>query len=519
MGCSCGKLQPPDEDIRDRYKIGKVLGSGAFGQVRECMLKDTKELRAVKLMEKKAGDKGPWSNESMFKREIALLQKIDHENIIKFFDFYEDKVFLYAVMEKCDGGELFEQVIKRKKFTERDASVLCRQMLSALHYIHSLGIVHRDIKAENFLFLDRTETSPLKMIDFGMSARLEQGQYLNEVCGSPHYLAPELIRRQYNFQADMWALGVLIYLMLYGRYPFDGLGTHAIVKEIMNKKVDWSLDTVAHSPTAVDFMKRLLERSPDRRMDAATALKHPWVMTLEEVPASPKTIPMEVVRSAHRKVTIKKTEVPKSVEDRRNNALKKLEADWAKGRVGGKKISANVYGAASGKLLPEYSRPDKRLSTTPSRFQGENDQIKKELDELRALALEQIAEGDINGEAEAASEQQPRESDNGMKPEGTPTGLHAAYTRPSWKDKDNRTPKSPNFLGATTQAASGGTTTSGGGSSPSTSGGPHSGRASRRAMSLQGTEAQVPQDELRAAAEEAEKRQVQSTLLPSSNGG
>eukprot|EP00971_Amphidinium_carterae_P099834 1974395-Amphidinium_carterae.1 len=202
MGCgtsSVNKVAPScdvphaGEDIRDKYSIGKVLGSGSFGQVREAALRENSaERRAVKVIQRD-DEAGEWSNTAIFKREIGLLQEIDHNNIIKYFDFYEDEFFLYVVMELCRGGEVFAKILEVKRFGEKDAARLGLQMLTAIQYLHKLSIVHRDIKAENFMLLETSLDSPVKMIDFGMATKLKPKQVLTELCGSPHYLAPELI--------------------------------------------------------------------------------------------------------------------------------------------------------------------------------------------------------------------------------------------------------------------------------------------------------------------------------------
>lgn len=397
------------DDIRDLYVIGPVLGSGAFGEVRDCTMRKPKRtdvdlIRAVKIMENKDTDRGDWSNSAMFRREIAVLSKLDHAYIIKYHDFFEDEHFLYAVMEKCDGGELFDQICKRRRFTEEDAAVLCRQILSALEYIHNLGVVHRDVKAENFLFKDKSANSPIKMIDFGMSAKITEGQKLNEVCGSPHYLAPELLRKNYDSQADMWALGVLIYLMLYGKYPFDGKETKEIVREIIHKKVDslFERQKFIYSAHATDFIHKLLNRDPVTRLTAKQALLHPWVAhlrtyaeqkeeELRKIKAAEETQQetiMLAVRSAQRKVTLARQTRPKVAAtmsaERRAQLLAKLDTEYNEGhkhslRITGDGLRTNkantrgeleVDGRADYRARPEYSRHDKRISTTPSRLQG-----------------------------------------------------------------------------------------------------------------------------------------------------
>ncbi|EZG88152.1 putative calmodulin-dependent protein kinase [Gregarina niphandrodes] len=224
MGCGhsvCTRGTPSSfegggQAVRDVFKVGKLLGSGAFGQVRECVSIKTNEAYAMKIMLKSSQERGHWSNENMFRREIDVLASLDHPYIVKYHSFYEDKNYLYAVLEKCEGGELFDQILQQGCIAEARSTTLAFQMLTAINYVHSQGVVHRDVKAENFLFSTDSNDSDIKLIDFGMSERLSAGQVLTDVCGSPHYLAPELIRRKYGFKADVWALGVLVYLMLYG---------------------------------------------------------------------------------------------------------------------------------------------------------------------------------------------------------------------------------------------------------------------------------------------------------------
>lgn len=285
MGCRCSKQvdfgtsgQP---NIKTIYRFGRVLGTGAFGQVRECTQRDTNQTYAIKIMVKECHEKGHWSNENMFKREVKILSVLDHPNVVKYYNYFEDNRYSYAVLEYCKGGELFETILKNGAIAEDQAGPLIYQMASAIDYVHSKGVVHRDIKAENFLFQTPDPDSPLKLIDFGMSEQLAQPDLLlTDVCGSPHYLAPELVKRKYSLPADIWALGVLSYLMLFGRYPFDGDNTNAIVKEILNRHLVFEpLEGRAQpSPLAVSFIKHLLQRSVDKRPTATEVLQHPWLL-------------------------------------------------------------------------------------------------------------------------------------------------------------------------------------------------------------------------------------------------
>lgn len=271
------------DDIRRYYRIGRVIGCGSFGQVRECVDRETGQIYAVKVMERRMSGKermtpGRPSNEAMIRSEVEILKSLHHENIVSFVKFFEDKHFFYAVLEKCDGGELFHQIVSRRQFTEEDASALCRQMASALAYLHGQGVVHRDVKAENFLFKSKGADSIIKLIDFGMSARLPECGYLTDLCGSPHYISPELISKRYNQGADMWAFGVMIYLMLFGRYPFEGSKASAIAREVQSKQLNWSRAACPFlTDAAIDFLSRLLDRNEKTRLTATQALAHPWI--------------------------------------------------------------------------------------------------------------------------------------------------------------------------------------------------------------------------------------------------
>ncbi|KAF4640248.1 ULK kinase [Toxoplasma gondii] len=293
MGNSCGGrclsgsllLSRNEDDIRRHYRIGRVLGSGSFGQVRECTRRETGEVFAVKIIERKMTAKeqmapGRPSNEAMIKSEVNILKDLDHPNVVKYVDFFEDRHFFYAVLELCDGGELFHEIVKRRHVTEQDASNFCKQMVGALAYLHERGIVHRDVKAENFLFKSKSPDSLIKLIDFGMSAKIPPCGYLTDLCGSPHYISPELISKHYGTGVDMWAFGVMIYLMLFGRYPFEGAKPGHIAREVQHKQLDWTSKECMHlTESCVDFLSRLLDRNYRTRLTAAQALQHPWIST------------------------------------------------------------------------------------------------------------------------------------------------------------------------------------------------------------------------------------------------
>lgn len=357
-----------EEDIRDKYDLGDILGSGSFGQVRSAKLRElgSTEVRAVKMIERDDQD-GEWSNQAMFVREVELLQQIKHTNIIRYYDFYEDPHFLYVVMELCSGGEVFQKILELKRFAETDASAIGRQMLSAIAYIHQLSICHRDIKAENFMFAENSISSPLKMIDFGMATKFTPTQVLTELCGSPHYLSPELIGQKYNQSADLWAFGVLLYLLMYGRYPYDGKSPQDIMTKILMNVIDFTHTKAKLSETAIDFLKRLLERNPRKRITAEEALQHSWLQ-VQKAPKKPDeqgALPMEVLRSAHKHATATRKEIDKKVEELRNQKLRKIDDDFVKGIRHGQRLGPTPPQDFQQK--PEFVRRDNKLTTAPSR--------------------------------------------------------------------------------------------------------------------------------------------------------
>uniref|UniRef100_A0A6U6NYS6 Protein kinase domain-containing protein n=1 Tax=Zooxanthella nutricula TaxID=1333877 RepID=A0A6U6NYS6_9DINO len=356
-----------NEDIRDKYELGAILGSGSFGQVREATLKGVvnSEVRAVKVIERDSED-GEWSNQAIFVREVGLLQCIQHENIIRYYDFYEDVHFLYVVMELCKGGEVFAKIVEQKRFSEKNSASLGMQMLKAIQYIHHMKIMHRDIKAENFMLAEPAINSQVKMIDFGMACKFEEGQVLTELCGSPHYLAPELIGQKYDRRADVWAFGVLLYLLQYGHYPYDAKHPRDIMVKILTEPIRWQTK-VKLSRHGLDFLTKLLEHEPKKRMSAEQALEHQWMslVTSTCTKNEGEVIDVEVLRSAHKKVTATRKIVDAKVDEQRNQKLKMIDEDFAKGIRHGQRLGETPKEEYMSK--PEFVRRENKITTAPSR--------------------------------------------------------------------------------------------------------------------------------------------------------
>ena len=207
--------------ITDKYYKEKELGNGSHGQVYRVKNKITGETRAYKQMAK-----GNISDIKQFNSELSIMSKVDHPSIIKLYEIYEDKRYIYLIMEECKGGELFDRIINRiqsrKMYTEKEAAKIFTQLMSAICYCHSKGICHCDLKAENILFLTNEENSPIKLIDFGISSVIsdvkKEGKQAHTatMVSSAYYASPEELEGYYDEKCDIWSAGVLLYILLSG---------------------------------------------------------------------------------------------------------------------------------------------------------------------------------------------------------------------------------------------------------------------------------------------------------------
>ncbi|KNA09420.1 hypothetical protein SOVF_153730 [Spinacia oleracea] len=274
-------------NLKDFYSLGKKLGHGQFGTTFLCVEKTTgneyacKSIAKRKLINKEDVDD--------VRREIQIMHHLKgNPNVITIKDAYEDGVAIHVVMELCAGGELFDRIVKRGHYTERKAACLARTIVGVVEACHSLGVMHRDLKPENFLFVDESEESPLKTIDFGLSIFFKPGDIFNDVVGSPYYVAPEVLRKRYGPEADVWSAGVILYILLSGVPPFWAETEEEIFEEVLHGDLDFVSDPWPNiSDGAKDLVRRMLVRDPKKRLTAHEVLCHPWIMADGLAPDKP----------------------------------------------------------------------------------------------------------------------------------------------------------------------------------------------------------------------------------------
>uniref|UniRef100_A0A4W5RNY9 Calcium/calmodulin-dependent protein kinase 1Da n=1 Tax=Hucho hucho TaxID=62062 RepID=A0A4W5RNY9_9TELE len=263
---------------RKREDVNQIFSfspSGAFSEVVLAQERSTGKMFAVKCIPKKAL-KG---KESSIENEINVLRKIKHENIVALEDIYESSNHLYLIMQLVSGGELFDRIVEKGFYTEKDASTLIRQVLDAVDYLHKLGIVHRDLKPENLLYFNPQDESKIMISDFGLSKMEGSGDVMSTACGTPGYVAPEVLaQKPYSKAVDCWSIGVIAYILLCGYPPFYDENDSKLFEQIL--KADYEFDAPYWddiSDSAKDFIGSLMEKDPAKRFTCDQALRHPWI--------------------------------------------------------------------------------------------------------------------------------------------------------------------------------------------------------------------------------------------------
>ena len=263
----------PSED----YIILKELGSGSFATVHLVKHKASGAIRAMKAIKKGPGFDDEDDNEEEIINEINILMKMDHPNIVKIFEFYNSSTHYYLITEYCEGGCLFDVIVKNKRpFTEIQASYIMHQLFSVVNYCHKMKIIHRDLKPENIL-VNKNENGfiKIKICDFGTSLCFKRGEIQDKIVGSIYYIAPEVLNKKYNSKCDLWSCGVIMYILLTGVPPFGGRDNQTIIQKILVGEYD-KTRLSKRCKACIDLIGKLLEKDISKRIKADEALKHRW---------------------------------------------------------------------------------------------------------------------------------------------------------------------------------------------------------------------------------------------------
>ncbi|CAF1705214.1 calcium-dependent protein kinase 9 [Brassica napus] len=270
-------LENAYEDVKLFYTLGKELGRGQFGVTYLCTENSTGKKYACKSISKKKlvtkADKDD------MRREIQIMQHLSGQpNIVEFKGAYEDEKAVNLVMELCAGGELFDRIIAKGHYSERAAASVCRQIVNVVKICHFMGVLHRDLKPENFLLSSKDDKALIKATDFGLSVFIEEGKVYRDIVGSAYYVAPEVLRRRYGKEVDIWSAGIILYILLSGVPPFWAETEKGIFDAILEGHIDFeSQPWPSISNSAKDLVRKMLTADPKRRISAADVLEHPWL--------------------------------------------------------------------------------------------------------------------------------------------------------------------------------------------------------------------------------------------------
>ena len=291
-----------EQNLENLYSKKKILGKGAFGEVWLVRNNQLQKDYAMKIIKKTSNSE---SEENEIMNEISILKKLDHPKILKILDFYSTSKLYYIITEYCPNGELYNEIVNKGKLDEGKTAFIMNQLFKAILYCHSQNVIHRDLKPENIMITKRESNGCLqvKIIDFGTAKIFEKGQSQNHYVGSSYYMAPEILNRKYDEKCDIWACGVIMYILLSGRPPFDGIDDNEILESIRIGKFDLkSHPFPTFSNECIDLIIKLLCYNPKKRINASEALEHPWFKRKEfihknKVNVIPKSLAIQMINN------------------------------------------------------------------------------------------------------------------------------------------------------------------------------------------------------------------------------
>ncbi|EGF83144.1 hypothetical protein BATDEDRAFT_8115, partial [Batrachochytrium dendrobatidis JAM81] len=258
------------------YSLGKTIGQGAFSKVKIAIHRETGEKVAIKVIDKKLMEQKAQKSKAIhLERELQLMMRLDHPNIVKIYQVLETDDECFVVMEYAKGGELMDYIAARGYLTEKEARKFFRQIVSALDHCHLASVVHRDLKLENLLI---SQERNVLISDFGLGRTFNPDvqEYMKTFCGTPNYAAAELVSGipYVGVKADIWAMGVVLYIMMTGRAPFQGETISLLYRHI--KAVEYHIPNY-FSPSLCDLLSKILVRDPVARIDMEGIRSHPWI--------------------------------------------------------------------------------------------------------------------------------------------------------------------------------------------------------------------------------------------------
>jgi calcium/calmodulin-dependent protein kinase I len=264
------------DECEKHYLFKRTLGEGSFATVRLAVSKKNNSKWAIKCIDRQALKPG---DETVLESEVRVMKAIDHPNIIKLHAVYDCPKTFYMVMELCTGGELFDRIVEKSFYTEMEAKNCFRQLAEAIKYCHQHHIVHRDLKPENLIYASPDDDAVLKLADFGLAQIVEDETMMRAACGTPGYVAPEIVKSiPYNSKVDVWSCGVILYILLCGFPPFYEDSTQLLFRKIQRAEFDYpSPFWDETSEEAKDLINHMLVVDPEERFSIEQVLDHPWM--------------------------------------------------------------------------------------------------------------------------------------------------------------------------------------------------------------------------------------------------
>uniref|UniRef100_A0A7S3XZF5 Protein kinase domain-containing protein n=2 Tax=Heterosigma akashiwo TaxID=2829 RepID=A0A7S3XZF5_HETAK len=262
------------------YQLGDELGTGAYSKVKKCTDKSNGKEWAAKIVNR--AQLQPEDAQAL-EDEIKIMKELDHEHVIKLADVFNEGAQTILVLELVVGGELFDRIVQKEKYTEKEARDLVALLLRTLDYLHTHDIVHRDLKPENLLLTSREDDANIKIADFGFARHISEVREMEEACGTPGYVAPEILRGlKYSGKADLWSAGVITYILLGGYPPFYDEDQDQLFRKIRRGQYQFHAPYWDHvSEEARDLISQMLVVNHKQRQSAAELLRHPWIVAAD----------------------------------------------------------------------------------------------------------------------------------------------------------------------------------------------------------------------------------------------